>query len=166
MKSIWACTGMRSCYYCGLGLAIGSRSLSCFILKLILKMHGRCLWKYVLEKLKWCWAISIYACYAVLRKIHQIEKYIRLLSKLADFLHFLLTEEKEADIGKQSAESLPSLSRHQGGPWNDKSERSFKGFCATVHGVDLFFSSCCYCIIELLTKLLNFSCCSWFCVHE
>ena len=67
----------------------------------------------------------------VLRKIHQIEKHIRLLSKLADFLHFLLTEEKEADIGEQSAEALPSLSYHQGGPWNDKSERSFIGFCAT-----------------------------------
>ncbi|KAM4111524.1 hypothetical protein ACJW30_05G073300 [Castanea mollissima] len=63
---------------------------------------------------------------AVLRKIHQIEKYIRLLSKLVDFLHFILTEVREADIGEYSVEALPSLSHHQGGPWNDKSERSFK----------------------------------------
>ena len=66
-----------------------------------------------------------------------------LLSKLADFLQFLLTEEKEADIGEQSAEALPSLSRHQGGPWNDKSEGSFKEFCATElvpSMVSIFFS--------------------------
>ena len=46
-------------------------------------------------------------------------------------------------------------------------QRILHHWTCPVHGVDLFFfSSCCYCIIELLTKLLNFSCCSWFCVHE